>query len=80
MLLKRSPASEKAVDKFVDSLHDESSPNYHQWLTAQQFGEKFGLAESDIQAVTNWPRYSHSSLGDASFRLRFYSNLYGSLL
>jgi subtilase family serine protease len=54
LLLKRSPASEQAVEKFVADLHDPASPDYHQWLTAEQFGERFGVAESEIRAVTNW--------------------------
>src|SRR6202035_2499976 len=31
-----------------------ASPNYHQWLTPQQFGQRFGPADADIQIVTNW--------------------------
>jgi subtilase family serine protease len=52
--LKRSPQQERAVEQFIDSLHDPKSPNFHQWLTAVAFGEKFGVAEADIQAVTSW--------------------------
>jgi len=54
LLLKRSQASEAALDAFIDSLHDETSPNFHQWLTAAAFGEKFGPAEADIAQVTTW--------------------------
>jgi subtilase family serine protease len=52
--LKRSPQQERAVEQFIDSLHDPKSPNFHQWLTAVAFGEKFGVAEADIQAITSW--------------------------
>jgi subtilase family serine protease len=54
LLLKRPPETEAALKDFIDSLHDRNSPNYHQWLTAQAFGEKFGPAPSDIAAVTSW--------------------------
>src|SRR5204863_7037334 len=27
---------------------------FHKWLTPQEFGEQFGPADSDIQAVTDW--------------------------
>ena len=32
----------------------KSSPNYHMWLTPEQFGQQFGPADADIQAVTDW--------------------------
>ena len=52
--LKRSPEQEKALQDFIDQLQTKGSPNFHHWLTAQEFGERFGLAEPDLQAVTAW--------------------------
>jgi subtilase family serine protease len=52
--LKRSPAQEKAVETFVDSLTDRGSPNYHHWLTAAEYGQRFGVAQSDIGRITSW--------------------------
>ncbi len=54
--LKRSPRQERAVEQFIDSLHDPKSPNFHKWLTAVDFGTNFGVAESDIETVTAWLR------------------------
>jgi len=34
----------------------KSSPLFHQWLTPEQFGQQFGPADSDLQAVTDWLR------------------------
>lgn len=52
--LQRSPQQEEAVQKFIDSLHDPKSANFHKWLTAEQFGAKFGLAQADLQTITRW--------------------------
>jgi len=52
--LKRSPAQEQAAALFVDDLHDPNSPNFHKWVTAEEFGKQFGLVDSDIAAVTGW--------------------------
>jgi len=52
--LKRSPVQEKALQQFLDGLHTAGSPNFHHWLTAQEFGERFGVAKSDLDAVTSW--------------------------
>lgn len=54
LLLKRPPVTEAALTRFVDSLQDPASPNYHHWLTAAQYGAQFGPVESDIAAVTSW--------------------------
>src|SRR5215471_15139761 len=54
--LKRSPEQEKALQLFIDELHTAGSPNFHHWLTAQEFGERFGLAQADLETVTAWLR------------------------
>ena len=54
MVMKRSPAQESAIESFLAQQVDESSPNYHKWLTPDQFGERFGASEEDIAQVTSW--------------------------
>jgi subtilase family serine protease len=52
--LKRSPAQEQAAAQFIDDLHNPQSPNFHKWLTAEQFGKNFGLADVDLETITAW--------------------------
>src|SRR6266446_1450257 len=52
--LKRSPEQEQALQQFIDELHTKGSPNFHHWLTAQEFGERFGLAKPDLDAIAAW--------------------------
>src|SRR6267378_3708276 len=52
--LKRSPEQELAVQQFVDELHTAGSPNFQHWLTAEEFGDRFGMAKPDLDAVTRW--------------------------
>src|SRR5271155_4010484 len=52
--LRRAPEQEQAVEKYIDELEDPNSPNYHHWLTAQEVGQKYGLAPQDLATVTNW--------------------------
>lgn len=54
MVLERSPDQESALRRLLDEQQVKSSPNYHRWLTPEQFGRQFGPADSDIQAVTGW--------------------------
>ena len=59
LVLKRSPEQHTALLKLLDNQQDKSSASYHKWLTPEQFGQEFGPADSDIQAVVSWLR-SHS--------------------
>jgi len=68
LLLQRSPEQEKQLEAFIESQYDRSSPNYHHWLSAQEFGQRFGVADSDIQKITGW-------LESFGFRVNYvYSN------
>jgi len=54
LVLKRSSDQEAALEQLLESQQDQSSPNYHNWLTPQQLGQQFGPADEDIQAITSW--------------------------
>jgi len=54
LLLQRSADQESALRQLLDDQQSKSSPNYHAWLTPEQFGIQFGPADADVQAVTQW--------------------------
>jgi len=54
LVLQRSPEMQAAFDAFVESQYEPGSPNYHQWLTPEQIGERFGPALADIATVSAW--------------------------
>ena len=54
LLLKRSPELEQELEKFIEELHDSSSPAFHHWITAREFGERFGVAQPDRDTIKNW--------------------------
>jgi len=56
--LQRSPERELALKSFIDQQHDSTSPNFHSWLTAAQFGQIYGPAPLDIETVSDWLRSS----------------------
>jgi Pro-kumamolisin, activation domain len=56
LLLKRAPERQREVDRLIENLHDSSSPSFHQWLTARDLGERYGVAEQDRAAIVNWLR------------------------
>ena len=53
--LKRSVAHEQALEAFIDPVrHDPHSPQFHKFLSAEEFGARFGVAASDLKIVENW--------------------------
>jgi len=54
LVLQRSAEQEAALRQLMEQQQSKNSPNYHAWLTPEQFGKQFGPADADVQAVTNW--------------------------
>ena len=54
LLLKRAPEQEAALRELLDEQQTKSSPDFHHWLTPQEFGARFGPADADVQAVAAW--------------------------
>src|SRR6516162_6069116 len=54
LVLRRSPEQEAALTKLLDDQQDKHSPNYHKWLTPEQFGKQFGQSDSDHETITGW--------------------------
>jgi hypothetical protein len=52
--LRRPPEQEQALQEFIAEQQTKGSPNFQQWINAQQFGERFGLAQQDLDTITNW--------------------------
>jgi subtilase family serine protease len=54
LMLKRSAAQQAAVDHLLSQQQDTKSPLYHKWLTPEQFADRFGARQEDIDRLTNW--------------------------
>ncbi|HXY07186.1 MAG TPA: protease pro-enzyme activation domain-containing protein, partial [Terriglobales bacterium] len=52
--LRRPPELEHEFDRYIDSLTDKSSPNFRHWIMATEQGEKYGLAQPDLDTITGW--------------------------
>lgn len=47
-------AQQADLTQLMADQQNPSSPHYHQWLTPQQYGARFGLTNADMQKVTTW--------------------------
>src|ERR1700686_5023126 len=54
LLLQRSAEQEAALRQLMEEQQSKNSPNYHAWVTPEDFGKKFGPADADVQTVTDW--------------------------
>src|ERR1700738_1693294 len=54
LLLKQSAAQQTALQQLLAEQQDPGSPNYHKWLTPQQYAERFGISQTDIDKINAW--------------------------
>ncbi len=54
LVLTRGSDSQQNLDLLVRAQQDKNSSAYHKWLTPQQFGQRFGAADADINKITGW--------------------------
>jgi subtilase family serine protease len=47
-------AQQAELTQLLADQQNPASPRYHQWLTPEQFGAEFGLAQVDLQKVSSW--------------------------
>lgn len=68
LVLKRSPEQEYALRKLLDNQQDRASPNYHKWLTPEQYGKQFGPTDSDMQTIIAWLQSRGFAVGSTKGR------------
>ena len=47
-------AQQAALTQLLQDQQNPNSPSYHQWLTPEQFGARFGLSAADLAKVSTW--------------------------
>ena len=52
--LAPSVAQRAELETLLEAQRDPASPEYQQWLTPEEFGDRFGLSDNDIAAVRSW--------------------------
>src|SRR5439155_25381691 len=54
LVLKQSPEQQAALQQLLAEQQDLSSTNYHQWLTPEQYADRFGLSQNDLDKINAW--------------------------
>jgi hypothetical protein len=71
LVLNRPPEREAAFQQLLKDQHTPGSPSYHQWLTPQEIGSRFGPGDADMDAVTGWLSASGFTVSRVSRARRF---------
>jgi subtilase family serine protease len=54
LLTLPTPSQQKALAQLLAQQQDPKSQNYHKWLTPQQYADRFGLSQKDVQQMAGW--------------------------
>lgn len=54
MTFRLSPAQQADMDLLLKQQQDRTSPNYHRWITPDQYAARFGMSAGDLAKVTAW--------------------------
>ncbi len=54
LVFSRSKAQEADLQKLLAAQQDPASPEFHHWLTPENFGQRFGIADSDLETTKGW--------------------------
>ena len=49
-----TPAQHADLTQLLSDQQDANSPHYHQWLTPEEYAQRFGLSDADLAQVTTW--------------------------
>ena len=54
MTLKPTAQQTADLEALLEAQRDPSSSDYHRWLTPEEFGERFGASQNDIEKLRAW--------------------------
>src|ERR1700693_1163368 len=54
LLLKSSASQQSDLQQLLGQQQDPSSPSYHQWLTPEQYADRYGVSSSDVAKISAW--------------------------
>jgi hypothetical protein len=54
MVFRPTDAQQEALHTLLEEQQDAASPNYHRWLSPNEFADRFGLSANDINKIVSW--------------------------
>jgi subtilase family serine protease len=66
LLTVPTAAQQRAITQLLTQQQDRKSPNYHKWITAEQYADRFGFSQNDMRQITAWLQAQGFSLVQAA--------------
>src|SRR5947209_6039097 len=66
LALRPSSAQQAELDRLLTDQQNPSSPKFHQWLTPEEFGDRFGLSAGDYAKAATWLRGEGFAINEAA--------------
>ena len=54
LVLKPSASQQMDMDRMSAEQQDPASPNYHKWLTPDEYASRFGISPADVAKIVAW--------------------------
>src|SRR5436305_9168489 len=52
--LAQSASQQAELDKLLREQQTPGSANYHRWLTPEEYAQRFGVSDDDLNKITTW--------------------------
>jgi uncharacterized protein (TIGR03437 family) len=66
LILKPSTAQKAALQELLAQQQDPSSPQYHKWLTPEQYAAAYSVSADDMQRISDWLTSQGFTVGHVS--------------
>lgn len=66
LYLKPTAAQQGALEKLLVDQQDPASPDYHRWVTPEEYAGRFGLSSGDISKINGWLRWQGLKVNDVA--------------
>jgi len=66
LLLKPSASQQASLAQLTEDQQNPASPSFHQWLTPEQYADRFGSSSSDVAQITAWLQAQGFTVNPAS--------------
>ncbi len=54
LMLQPSTSQQADLSQLLAAQQDPSSPDYHHWLTPEEYADRFGASSADVGKITQW--------------------------
>jgi subtilase family serine protease len=54
LVLQPDASQEQELEDLLAAQQDSTAPLFHQWLTPEEFGRRFGVSDGDLNQVVGW--------------------------